>query len=116
MAASQQPWQAGSTAMILQSHLWERSDRKWSHKVKHGQACCQKCCLDGRTSSDPSQQLWQGGRTGKVKLEGYLGISQDIHQITGLDIRKDILGYYKDIPLRYHLDISGYTKMSLRIS
>ena len=30
--------------------------RKWSPEAKHGQACCQKGRLDGRTESDPSEQ------------------------------------------------------------
>ena len=71
--------------------------------------------LDGRTLSDPSQQLWQVGRTGKMTMEGYLGISMDILEITDVDIKKDILGYYKEIRLRYHMDIQVYLRIFIDI-
>ena len=71
------PWQHPSGCGRPAGQLWycNMHGRKWSHEAKNGQACCQKGRLDGRTGSDLSQRLWQVGWTGKMTMEGYLGIS-----------------------------------------
>ena len=42
-------------------------------------------------------------------------ISQDVLQITNVEIDKDILDYFRDICLRYHLDIQGYLRICIDI-